>query len=208
MATTVYLTRHGQTEWNRIGRMMGQTDEDMNELGRTQAGRLAVRMAGMRLDAVYASPLKRTMTTGTIVGKSHGVSPKPAVGLMEINYGVWEGLPRKEVREKWPELQRQLHDDPSDLAIPGGETFKELAVRIVGAFHEIVKAEEGKHVLMVSHQGILKVLVAELMGISYKEWDKFELQNASFTKLTVNDGHIHFITLNDISHLEDISSAP
>jgi broad specificity phosphatase PhoE len=205
MATTVYLTRHGQTEWNSIGRMMGWTDEDMNETGLAQAGRLATRMAKMRLDAVYTSPLKRTISTGIIVGKSHGIIPKTAQGLIEINYGIWEGLARIEVKKKWPELQQQLHDDPSELAIPGGETFKQLAVRVVAAFNEIVKAEEGKHILMVSHQGILKVLVAELMGISYRDWGKFEIRNASLTTMTVNNGHIHVITLNDISHLEGVS---
>jgi broad specificity phosphatase PhoE len=204
MATTVYLTRHGQTKWNSAGRMMGWADEDINELGRAQAERLAVRMGRMHLDAIYTSPLKRAVTTGAIVGKSHGLEPVPVQGLIEINYGVWEGLPRTEVRKRWPELQQQLHDDPSELAIPGGETFKQLEVRVVGAFNDVMRAEEGKHVLMVSHQGILKVLVAQLMGISYRDWDKFEIQNASFTKLTVSNGHIHLITLNDLSHLEGI----
>lgn len=206
MVTTVYLTRHGQTEWNSIGRMMGWTDEDMNETGFAQAERLAARMAKMQLDAIYVSPLKRAITTGTIVGKSHGIAPRPAEGLIEINYGIWEGLTRTDVKNKWPELQQQLHDDPSELAIPGGETFKQLAIRVVGAFDEIVEAEEGKHVLMVSHQGILKVLVAELMGISYRDWGKFEIRNASLTTMMVNSGHIHVITLNDISHLESIGS--
>jgi len=202
MATTVYLTRHGQTEWNSIGRMMGWTDEDMNETGVSQAERLAVRMAKLQLDAMYASPLKRAMTTGAIVGKSHGIKPKPEQGLIEINYGIWEGLARGEARAKWPELQRQLHDNPSELVIPGGESFKQLALRVVAAFNKIVNAEEGKHLLMVSHQGILKVLVAELIGISYNDWSKFEIQNASYTKMTVNGGHVRVITLNDTSHLD------
>jgi len=206
MATTVYLTRHGQTKWNSAGRMMGWADEDINEVGRAQVERLAARMAKMHLDAIYSSPLQRAMTTGAIVGKSHGLEPEPAKGLIEINYGVWEGLYHEEVRKRWPELQQQLHDDPSELAIPGGETFKQLEVRVVGAFNEIVKAEEGREILMVSHQGILKVLVAELMGISYRDWGKFEIRNASLSTLTINNGHIHLITLNDLSHLEGISS--
>jgi len=206
MATTVYLTRHGQTKWNSAGRMMGWADEDINELGRAQAERLAVRMGKMHLDAIYTSPLKRAVTTSAIVGKSHGLEPVPVQGLIEINYGVWEGLPRTEVRKRWPELQQQLHDDPSELAIPGGETFKQLEVRVVGAFNEMVKAEEGREILMVSHQGILKVLVAQLMGISYRDWGKFEIRNASLSTLTINNGHIHLITLNDLSHLEGISS--
>jgi broad specificity phosphatase PhoE len=204
MATTVYLTRHGQTEWNSRGRMMGWADEDINELGRAQATRLALRMEKLRLDAVYTSPLSRAITTGAIIGKNHGLTPHPVQGLIEINYGDWEGLYRKEVNERWPELQKRMHDDPSGLAIPGGETFKQLEIRVVGAFNDVVRAEEGKHVLMVSHQGILKVLVSQLLDISYRDWNKFEIQNTSFTKLTVDKGHIHLITLNDISHLEDI----
>lgn len=206
MSTTVYLTRHGQTEWNSRGRMMGWADEDINELGRAQAARLAARMGKIRLDAVYVSPLTRAITTGAIIGKSHGLTPIPVQGLIEINYGDWEGLYRKEVADKWPELHKQMHDNPSGLAIPGGETFTQLEVRVVGAFNEVVKAEEGKHILMVSHQGILKVLVAQLLDISYRDWNKFEIQNTSFTRLTVDKGHIHFITLNDISHLEGIAS--
>jgi broad specificity phosphatase PhoE len=163
-------------------------------------------MEKIRLDAVYVSPLTRAITTGAIIGKSHGLTPIPVQGLIEINYGDWEGLYRKEVADKWPELHKQMHDNPSGLAIPGGETFTQLEVRVVGAFNEVVKAEEGKHILMVSHQGILKVLVAQLLDISYRDWNKFEIQNTSFTRLTVDKGHIHFITLNDISHLEGIAS--
>lgn len=205
MSTTVYLTRHGQTEWNSRGRMMGRADEDINELGRAQAARLAARMEKLRLDAVYTSPLTRALTTGAIIGKSHGLTPRPVPGLIEINYGDWEGLYRKEVALKWPELNKRMHDNPGGLAFPGGETFDQLEVRVVGAFNEVVNAEEGKDVLVVSHQGILKVLVAQLLDISYRDWNKFEVQNTSYTKLTVDKGHIHFITLNDISHLEGIA---
>jgi broad specificity phosphatase PhoE len=204
MATTVYLTRHGQTEWNSRGRMMGWADEDVNALGRAQAMRLARRMEKLPLDAIYASPLSRAITTGAIIGQSHGLSPKPLRGLIEINYGDWEGLYRKEVAAKWPELQKRMHDNPSGLAIPGGETFDQLEARVTGAFNEAVSAAEGKYVLMVSHQGILKVLVARLLDISYRDWNKFEIQNASFTRLTVENGHVHLITLNDISHLDGI----
>lgn len=206
MATTIYLTRHGQTESNSSGKMMGWANEDINDVGRAQVERLAARMAKMHLDAIYTSPLKRAVTTSAIVGKSHGLEPRPVQGLIEINYGVWEGLPRAEVRKRWPELQQQLHNDPSELAIPGGETFKELEIRVVGAFNKIVKDEDGREILMVSHQGILKVLVAQLMGISYRDWSKFEIRNASLSTLTINNGHIHLITLNDLSHLEGISS--
>lgn len=205
MTTTVYLTRHGQTEWNSQGRMMGWADEDINALGRTQAGRLARRLAKLPLDAVYTSPLKRAVTTGAIIGRSHGLAPQPLPGLIEINYGDWEGLYRKEVAAKWPEADRRMMENPAGLVIPGGESYDQLEVRVTGAFSEAVNREPGKNILLVSHQGILKVLVAKLLDMSYRDWNKFEVQNTSFTWLTVTNGHVHLITLNDLSHLKGIS---
>jgi broad specificity phosphatase PhoE len=206
MPTTVYLTRHGQTEWNNIGRMMGWTNEDLNETGRIQAERLAKRLENVPLDAVYCSPLQRAITTGAIVGAKHGVTPKTSQGLIEINYGIWEGMARTDVKEKWPELHRIMMDNPENFQYPGGESYKDLRVRVVAAFNDVVKAEEGRNLLMVSHQGILKILIAELMGISYNDWNKFEVRNASLTSLTVEHGHVHFMTLNEFTHLDGLTT--
>ena len=205
MPTTVYLTRHGQTDWNSRGRMMGWTDEDINELGRVQSTKLSVRMEKIPLDAIYTSPLTRAMTTGVIIGERRGIMPQPLQGLIEINYGDWEGLYRDEVAKNWPEQSRQMHDNPAGFVIPGGESYDQLEIRVVGAFNEAVKTSEGKNILLVSHQGILKVLVAQLLEISYRNWSKFEVRNASMTKLTVDNGRVHLVTLNDISHLEGVT---
>ena len=129
MATTVYLTRHGQTEWNSRGRMMGWADEDVNALGRAQAMRLARRMENLRLEAVYTSPLKRALTTGAIIGQSHELSPQPVRGLIEINYGDWEGLPADVVADRWPELRTAWQEDPARVRPPHGENGLLLARR-------------------------------------------------------------------------------
>ena len=192
MPTTVYLTRHGQTDWNSRGRMIGWTDEDINETGRVQSTKLSVRMEKIPLDAIFTSPLTRAMTTGAIIGKSRGITPQPLQGLIEIDYGDWEGLYRDQVAKNWPEQGEQMHDNPAGFVIPGGESYNQLEIRVVGAFNEAVKTSEGKNILLVSHQGILKVLVAQLLEISYRNWSKFEVRNASMTKLTVNNGRSPF----------------
>jgi len=126
--TTILLARHGETEWNRIGRYQGWADPTLNETGREQARSLAAQLRSTPIDAVYSSDLRRAHETAEIVAEPHGVPVVVEPGLREVNVGEWSGLTRAEVERRFPGGER-----------PGGET-------------------PGERVLLVSHGGTMRAL--------------------------------------------------
>jgi broad specificity phosphatase PhoE len=100
--TRILLARHGETEWNRLGRWQGHADPPLNDLGRRQAEILAEQLAGDTVSAVYSSDLRRARETARIVAERIGLPVTEDSALREIDVGSWSGLTRDEVRERFP----------------------------------------------------------------------------------------------------------
>lgn len=202
MTTTVLLVRHGQTESNITGFYMGWSNEDINEVGYTQARSLSSRLASLPIASVYTSPLKRTYTTAAILAKPHDLELEVLDDLIEIRLGDWQGLHMDEIRQRWPELWQQSRIDPSALTMPNGESFDEVTERAVRAFETIVTANQGRQAVIVTHDVVIRVLVAHVLGVLNSIYRRFEINNASLSMMQVVDGNARLITLNDTSHLE------
>src|SRR3954471_21539919 len=120
--TRLLLVRHGATPLTAEDRFSGAIGVDLSDEGRAQVGRLAERLAGEKVDAVYASPLSRTLETATILAAPHGLPVLPREGLREIDHGHWEGLGRAEVEERFPDEYQSWETDPFTFAPEGGES--------------------------------------------------------------------------------------
>src|SRR5512142_2663627 len=101
MTTRLFLIRHGATVLTAEDRFAGSTDVELSDTGREQAEALAQRLADDNVTAVYASPLRRTVATASIIGRPHGLQPILNDGLREIDHGRWEGLRRAEGEAKF-----------------------------------------------------------------------------------------------------------
>ena len=202
MTTTVLLIRHGQTGSNINGFYMGWSNEDINDVGYTQAHCLSSRLVSLPIASVYSSPLKRTYTTATIIAKPHDLELKVLDDLIEIRLGDWEGLHMDEIGQRWPELWQQSRIDPSEITMPNGESFNEVAERAVRAFETIVAANQGKQAVIVTHDVVIRVLVAYILGVPNSIYRRLEVNNASLSVTRVIDSKARLITLNDTSHLE------
>ncbi len=202
MITTVLLVRHGQTGSNINGFYMGWSNEDINDVGYTQAHCLSSRLASLPIASVYSSPLKRTYTTATIIAKPHDLELKVLDDLIEIRLGDWEGLHMDEIRQRWSELWQQSRVDPSEITMPNGESFDEVTERAVRAFETIVAANQGKQAVIVTHDVVIRVLVASILRVPNSIYRRLEVNNASLSVTRVIDGKARLITLNDTSHLE------
>ena len=143
MTTIIFLVRHGQTKSNAEGRM-SYSDEVLDDSGYAQAHRLSSRLADLPITAIYTSPLRRAYETATILNEPHQSALNIVEDLSEIHLGDWEGLPKHDIQERWPELWKQMATDPSNLVIPNGESIKELTERAVQAFRNIAQANQGK----------------------------------------------------------------
>ena len=145
--TTILLARHGETEWNRIGRYQGWADPPLNDTGREQAVALAEQLRATPFDAVYSSDLRRARETAEIVAAPHGVPVVVEPGLREVNVGEWSGLTRAEVERRFPGGER-----------PGGETREEHSARVLAAAERIARRHPGERILLVSHGGTMRAL--------------------------------------------------
>lgn len=203
VTTTLILIRHGQTASNVEGYFMGWNDISLNETGRMQAKRLAERLKDQRIDVIYSSPLRRALDTAEALAKERGLVPKPLPELKEMNYGDWQGLRRAEIREKYPELWEKARVFDLDMCYPGGESYRELVERSIRAYNMIVKAEEGKIIAAVSHQGFLRPLVMHVLGANPSLCPKIEFGNTSISVIKITDGNPRLVSLNDMCHLHD-----
>lgn len=201
VSTTILLVRHGQTNANATGFYMGWSDEDLNELGYTQARRLSARFASMPIASIYTSPLRRAYTTAAILAEPHKLELTVLDDLIEIQLGDWQGLHMDEIKKRWPKLWQQSRTDPSELTMPNGESYRQVTERAVRALKMVAEANRGKQAAIVTHEVIVKVLIAHVLGVSNSIYRRIEVDNASLSLIRVNNNP-QLIRLNDTLHLE------
>ena len=107
-----------------------------------------------------------------------------------------------EIQQRWPELWQQSRIDPSEITMPNGESFNEVTERAVRAFERIVGANRDKQVIIVTHDVVVRVLVAYVLRVSNSIYRRFQIDNASLSVVRAVDSVYRLTTLNDTSHLE------
>ncbi|MFO8010762.1 MAG: histidine phosphatase family protein [Dehalococcoidia bacterium] len=202
MAKRLMLIRHGQVESNVTRHYPGWSDEDLDSTGLHQASHLASRLSSEHLDMVYTSPLRRAYTTATILAGPHNIEPETRRDIIELNLGDWQGLNSAEISRGWPGLWEQSRYDPSELRIPGGESYPQLTARVVGAFRDITEGSAGGTVVMVTHDAVIRVLVAHVLNVSNSIYRRITIGNTSITVIETSGSRQYLSRLNDTAHLE------
>lgn len=166
MKTVVWLARHGETQWAVEDRFNGRADIDLTDRGRGQARRLALRLSGEPIAAVYCSPLRRCMETATLLAAPHGLMLMVEEGLAELDCGVWDGMQRQEIVARYPDVWAAWVQDPVAIAPPQGESGYQALARSALALRQIVARHAGQAVLVVAHKAINRLLVCDVLGVS------------------------------------------
>jgi len=164
--TRLILLRHGMTDWNRDGRLQGQSDPPLNEVGREQALRAAGLIAPSNARAIYSSDLERALATASIVAERLKVPIHIDQRLREIHQGEWEGLLVEEVQRRFPEAWAAREREPLTFPIPGGETVADVAARMRAVADEIAAHHPSQTVVVVGHGLSLATLLCQAHGIS------------------------------------------
>jgi broad specificity phosphatase PhoE len=156
------LTRHGETAWNALGKLQGQTDIALNDVGRGQARALASQLGAAGVAAVWTSDLSRARETGAIISAALGL-PEPQLDpeLRERRFGVFEGLTRHECAAHHAEAWRAWLAQTGTPS--GGEAREDAAARLARALARIA-ATEGGPALVISHGGVMRLWLMELLG--------------------------------------------
>lgn len=196
------LVRHGNTKLNSAQRFWGQTDVELSEDGVRQAERLGNRLAAEKIDTVYASNLSRALVTAEIISSRHGLAVTTCTELAEINFGTIEGLTFDEISKLHPEQARQLADRSLTLKFPGGESIRELNDRVSKFVPRLENHAPEATILIVSHAGVLRLMVCNLLGIGLEHWRQMRLDLASVSIVETYPQGAILNLLNDTSHLE------
>jgi len=205
MTTRLYLVRHGATQLSAEDRFAGSVGVDLSDRGRDQTRRLATRLAGHPVSAVYTSPLSRTVETAAILAKPHDLAPVHRDGLREISHGRWEGLTRQEVEEGFPGEYAAWEADPFTFAPQEGESGVAVLARALPVIREIVLAHERESVLVVSHKATLRLILSSLLGFDVRGYrDRLDQSPACLNVVDFKDPvHARLMLFNDSSHYQD-----
>jgi broad specificity phosphatase PhoE len=207
-ATRVLMARHGGTVMSE-DRFAGATDVALSDEGREQTRRLAQRLSGENIAAIYASPLGRTLETAKILAAPHKLEVQIRDGLREISHGHWEQMTRHEVEEKFPDEAAEWEKDPYTFAPPGGESGLTVTARALPVLIELVRNHPGENILVVSHKATIRLLLSSLLGFDPRRYrDNLDQKPAALNIVDFRDATRARLTLfNDTSHYNEAGAA-
>ena len=202
MATRIFLVRHGATVLSAEDRFAGATDVELSDEGRHQAHCLAMRLAEQPLAAVYASPMRRTVETASILSTACKREPLTDAGLREIDHGRWEGLTRKDVEARFPDEYSAWEEDPFTFAPEGGETGLAVMARALPVLRTLVLRHPDQTVAVVSHKATIRLLLSSLLGFDARGYrDRLDQAPACLNVLDFKDAvRARLMLFNDTSH--------
>lgn len=156
---TIYVLRHGETDWNQQGRVQGSTDNALSAKGLEQAAAVATQLANVSVDHIYSSGLTRAIQTAEAFKGKAPITPQPM--LNERSFGIFEGKIEKDVAKDWTPRLANLNDD-----MEGGESLASIAKRVGQATRDIVKRHPGGTIMIVAHGGVNPLIIGELIGLA------------------------------------------
>jgi probable phosphoglycerate mutase len=166
----VLLVRHGRTEWNASGRFQGQTESQLDVIGRAQAEAVAVAIAPMKPDAIVSSDLSRALDTASVIAAECGLDVAVDPRLREINLGAWEGLTRAEARAQFSEEYKRWQEG-EDARRGGGETYAEVGARCLECIDEWVdRLGPGSLLVAVTHGSAARATIGTMVGMHPDTW--------------------------------------
>jgi alpha-ribazole phosphatase len=183
----IYLIRHGQVEQSGQPVMLGQTDLPLSTRGREQISSLANKLAPIGIRQIYSSPLTRCRQSAEILSKAWGARVDYEPDWQEINLGQWDGEPRKLIKQRFSVEYAERGRDLAGFRPPGGESFRDLAKRVVPAFERITQNTSG-NIALVGHAGVQRVLLCRLLGITLQHQFRLVMEPGSWARLDLVPG--------------------
>lgn len=183
---TVYLLRHGETQYNADGnRYCGRTDIDLTEKGLAQANHVNTLLKGKKIDAVYSSPLLRAKRTAEIIS---GRKPITDERLVEIDFGLWEGKTRAEFVSESPLSWEQWANAP-EMAKAGetGENGNDVLQRMNSFFKEMQTKHRDESILVVAHNGVNRLFLAHQLGMPLQNYRRILQLNSAVTMFDLDE---------------------
>ncbi len=200
--TRPYLIRHGETEWNIANKYQGKTDIPLSPKGIQQAEQLSKRLQSVKIDAIYSSDLKRAYDTGMKIAQKKEMKVHCMARLREIDFGEWEGYTIEQLQKIYGESYNNFLLEPYNYPFPGEGSMETVRQRIDEVIQKILQNECGGSIAIVSHGGVLKVALLQLLDLHVSFYKRFWLGNTSLSIIDIKEQGAILSLLNDTSHLQ------
>jgi len=198
------LVRHGHTDAAGKRLTGWAAGVHLNETGRQQAEHLIKRLDGIRLDAIYSSPLERCRETAAPLAKARRLSVHIRRRLIETGYGEWTGRSIAQVRKT--KLWRTVERVPSAMRFPGGESLLEVQARAVDEINRIAQAHPKGVVVVVSHADPIRLVIAQVAGADVDHLHRLVVDTCSITAVSLDDAVPRLLKVNDTGDLAGLRS--
>lgn len=195
------IIRHGETGWNRERVFRGKRDIKLSQDGIAQAEATAAALKDKVFDAIYSSPLKRSLVTARRIAKPHEIAVREVEGFSDISYGLWEGLREETVAERYPKLHAKWKEAPGKVRPPQGESMKRAWKRVNSSLREVIWTHGTGTVVIVSHRMPIMMMTAYLLGKKRKDIGDVRQNPCAISIFRVVHRDYMPIRLNDTSHL-------
>jgi len=197
-----FVVRHGETDWNKLGRFQGHTDISLNDRGLSQARETAAASEDWGYTAIYSSPLVRTVQVAEEIAKVTPMLVSQEPGLKELSLGDLEGVTGEEMRNDWPALFAAWRTEPEKMSMPNGESLGELRDRT----WQVILDIERKHssddsIVVISHNFAIRSIVNELLGMPLAYFHRMSLNLASVCTFDSDERGRRLTGYNSTSHL-------
>jgi probable phosphoglycerate mutase len=203
--TTLWLARHGETVWTAEDRFNGWSDIELAERGKTQADKLGNYLSRKPLAAIYCSPLQRCVETAQLAGSSFDLVPETIPAIKELNYGVWDGMARPDIKAEYPDVWKSWVRDPAGEAPPEGESGYEVLTRIVPTIKSLVEKHTNQQFLVVAHKAVNRLFLCDVLGVPARDYRKRIGQSAcALNCIEWIAGEPRVVLMNSIAHYIDI----
>jgi len=199
--TRICMVRHGETAWNAEGRVQGQLDIPLNEVGRAQARATAEVLAGHDFSAIYSSDLLRVRQTAEPTARRLALPVALDAALRERHYGMFESLTYVEVRERFPEQYARFRDKDPDFDFEGGESLRGFADRSLLVVKALIERHAGEQIVVFTHGGVLEMVYRHAKAAGLSSPRDFEIPNAGINWIEVTPAGWLVPAWADISHL-------
>ncbi|ADQ13742.1 alpha-ribazole phosphatase [Halanaerobium hydrogeniformans] len=194
--TELLLIRHGETDYNKNSIIQGQTDTELNESGIIKAEETAEFLKNYEFDHIYSSDLKRAKKTASFIADKLELEIKESKKIREIDFGDWEGLKLEEIVDQYPDDMEAWRIDPLNNGAPGGENITQFAARIKSFFDQLLEKHRGEKLIVVTHGGVIKLYLREVLAVQSKSFKQFQVDNTSLTEIKFYDDDAILSKLN------------
>ncbi len=204
----IYITRHGETQWNQQGRMQGRQNSSLTAKGISDAKKLQKRLASVEFHHIYSSPLGRALETAEILRGDRNLPIEEVSHFREMHFGLWEGRTLGEIEGVYGEGYRNFWEAPEKFQPVEGESFEELLARVGHGLRLLGRRkDQGEAVcLLVAHAVVIKAIYVLVKNLSVKEfWNPPFMYGTNLSILEIKGEERRFLLEGDMGHLQEVA---